>query len=182
MEKQNYNYKWQRDFSLNALPRNQNGEVLYRGFSDEEYLSYVGWLANYLYDVQFQPTKEQNLICNFVLKCQPEVAMERVAENAAFYDSDVIMVLCKIERENDSDGMDDEDISFFERRLEYVDVPQILKEEAELLEHCPEAEEDFCDVGWRTPLSAVLKNIPDADERIRLLRLFFSLYQEYSCK
>lgn len=173
MENKETHFEWYRDFTLNALPKDQNGNVLYRGSSEEEYLSYVKWLGDYLYEVQLEPNREQHFICDFVRKCEPEAALEILAENAAFYDSDVECVKCGIELGEDADVTE---------RLEFIDVERILKEESDLLEMCPGAEDEFCDVGWRTPLSAILKAVPQPDERVSLLRKFFIFYQEYSRK
>lgn len=173
MENKKIHFEWYRDFTLNALPKDQSGNILYRGSSEEEYLSYVKWLADYLYEVQLEPNQEQQLICDFVRKSQPEIALEILAENAAFYDSDVECVKCEIELGEDA-GVTE--------RLEFIDVERILKEEADLLEMCPEAEDELCDVGWRTPLSAILKAVPQSEERVNLLRKFFLFYQEHSRK
>ena len=54
-----------------------------------------------------------------------------------------------------------------------------IKEQNELFgEHY----ENFCDIGWRVPLSIVLHDVKDKEERIRLLDLFFAHFQDYNYK
>ena len=57
-------------------------------------------------------------------------------------------------------------------------IRQYLDEDAERIDLCDE-EGDFCDVGWRVPLSLVLKDVTEKTERVRLLKIFFELYSEY---
>jgi len=54
-----------------------------------------------------------------------------------------------------------------------------MREEKDLV---GDLSKDFCDVGWRVPLSVVLHDVPDKAERISLLNLFFEFVQEYSRK
>lgn len=61
-------------------------------------------------------------------------------------------------------------------------IIQYLLEKVEHQQLCPDGEDYACDIGWRIPLSRVLKNVGDGKERVRLLRQFFVAYVEVALK
>jgi hypothetical protein len=53
-------------------------------------------------------------------------------------------------------------------------------ERAEREKYCPDSE--FIDLGYRVPLSIVIKKVQEPERRKELLKTFFSVYNEYIYK
>ena len=205
------------DYRMNAFPRAADGSVLYRGDSEEEYLAYVSWLADYLYVVHLEPSSRQAALCEDVKSAGKEWAIQIVGMNAGLYDNlqmdidyaimnilsggfdcsdeefERIMDFIKRDREADAEADAKEDAKIPGRPVKLSsgsitcgytreDVKARLDELRQEQELIGELRRDFCDVGWRVPLSVILRDIPDKAERIRLLRLFFVFRQEYADK
>lgn len=61
-------------------------------------------------------------------------------------------------------------------------IRQYLLEEAEKRKCYDFGDFDFADVAWRIPLSVVLKDVNDKNDRTELLEIFFDLFSEYISK
>lgn len=165
---------WCRDYRLNALPRDASGTVLYSGSSDAEYLAYVEWLEDYLYKVRFIPGRKQAAICSYLSGYGTEFAIQLLAMNAVSYDAVMIGVeFYIIDPESEEEG-------YYTKEQ----VQRVKREERQMIKYgiTEEIKYDFCDIGWRIPLASLLKKIPDKGERVRLVRFFFQMIQEYFLK
>lgn len=165
---------WGRDYRLNALPIDASGTVLYSGSSDAEYLAYVEWLEDYLYKVRFRPGREQAAICSYLAGYGTEFAIQLLAMNAVSYN--IVMAGVELyitDPESEEEG-------YYTKEQ----VQRAKREERQMIKYgiTEEIKNDFCDIGWRIPLASLLRKIPDKDERVRLVRFFFQMFQEYFLK
>lgn len=165
---------WGRDYRLNALPRDASGTVLYSGPSDAEYFAYVEWLEDYLYKVRFRPGREQAAICSYLAGYETEFAIQLLAMNAVSYD----IVMAGVELYITDPETEEEGYYTKEQ------IQRAKREKRQMIKYgiTEETKEDFCDIGWRIPLASLLKKIPEKDERVRLVRFFFQVVQEYFLK
>ncbi|MGI8469408.1 MAG: hypothetical protein ACR2N3_13245 [Pyrinomonadaceae bacterium] len=168
-------HEWRRDYSLNELPRDESGNVLYRGDSQEDYLAYVAWLANYLYETPLPPTERQALIDETLISKTNESAIQFLAMDAAIYDAQMMSVENFFDNEQEA-----LDLEFYTSKQ--IEIGRIDDASRRKNNVTPEDEEDFCDLPWRVPLAAIIKKVSDKQERIKLVRLFYTFYQEYSRK
>ncbi len=74
------------DYRLNALPRNERGELLFSPKEEGYYCVYLDWLADYLYRRDLQPNRQQKDLCRIVSDLEPEHAMRLLGTYAALYE------------------------------------------------------------------------------------------------
>ncbi len=168
-------HEWRRDYSLHELPLDKGGNILYRTNSKEDYLAYVAWLADYLYETPFPLTGLQTLIDETLLSKTNETAIQFLAMDAAIYDAEMMWVEGYFD--NEREALEMKFYTAEQIALGRIDDANRRENNVSL-----EVEEDFCDLGWRVPLSAIIKRVSDKQKRVELLRLFYTFYQEYSRK
>jgi hypothetical protein len=172
-----------RDFSLNELPRDETGAVLYRGDSEAEYLAYVRWLADYLYHAPLTVPESQRAWCDDLSRSVPVRALNSLGYTAFWYGEEVAeahdywrtprerrRVARRRRRDPEAARIRDEEVA------------RMLAEEAEMLALFGDLHEDYADLGWRTPMAVVVKQVHDHDERVNAIRQFFAGYVEDSRK
>lgn len=81
-----------RDFRLNALPRDERGNLLHTGSSQIEFLAYVRWLSDYLYCVDIETSPHQQGLCDLVSGIAKEDAMFLLGGYAGLHE--VILIDC----------------------------------------------------------------------------------------
>ena len=208
-----------RDYRLNALPKDESGNLLFKQDSKESYSIYINWLADYLYHQQVTPNANQKDLCQIVSKMDRDRAMHLLGMYAAVYESillDVDVRFAIDERVDAPYHFSEEDIDWiYNRSLEIKkdydewlekeggdgdhhpnvvvasplslavsreNIRQYLLEEAEKMKLYDFEAFDFGDVAWRIPLSVVLKDVKDKNDRTELLEIFFDLFSEYISK
>lgn len=208
-----------RDYSLNALPKDEFGNLLFQTDEKGKYDTYLDWLADYLYEQKIGPHEKQEALCKIVSSMDKERGMQYLGMYAALHEYmliDVDTLLAIEERITDRTHFTEEDITWICNRsmeiareyekwasaregepgvfpkvivvkplaspLERENVRQHLREEAEQMRLYDYPGYDFCDVGWRVPLSVLLRDVDDKTERIRLLDVFFDIYMDYCNK
>lgn len=165
---------WGCDYRYATVPRDLNGKPLYTGDSNEDFESYVSWLAEHLATVWAEPSSEQIGLCKYVDRMEAGIAALMLGMNAAMYQHDVEKV------EYSEEFKEDE----FKEEIGEQQYLALLKrtecERAEREKYCPDSE--FIDLGYRVPLSIVIKKVQEPERRKELLKTFFSVYNEYIYK
>jgi hypothetical protein len=176
--------RWGRDFRFGAVPKDEYGQPILICRSEREYVLYLFWLADYLYKLGAEPSEEQSGLCRYAESMQPEDAILLIGMNAALYQFDVEPMESWIE--------DDEPFSaYLEHMYEYVvqegeeydeEAERVLYERVrvemqECQEHCSQV--DHADIGYRVPLSKVLKKREKSQERHSLLHKYYQTYDKY---
>ena len=168
-----------RDYRLNALPRNAQGNVLFTDSSDHSYTGYLSWLANYLYttDLPSDITEQPDLkkfyagdIHGLADSLGADAASREDEELQAWVEQQVL----DGEREpEDSDGP--EPLSDAER-------DELLAEAKEESRIFGDFREHYADLGWRLPLAILMRRVATESERVQVLREYFKSYGEESRK
>lgn len=170
-----------RDFTLNDLPRNEAGEVLFLSNSSKSYYGYIHWLADYLYTAPLIIPEAQRAFCDDIVRHEPSNAMASLGTDAAYYFYDLINACAWSQKERRR---------FARQRRHAPEAARIqdsLFERIQAEEEKQEAlfgrlHEKFADIGWRTPMAVVLKRIHDHEERVATIRHFFWEYADESRK
>lgn len=166
---------WRRDYSLNDFPRDESGEILLLQDTEKDFSIYVEWLADYLYNAPVPSSAMRQMIeQNLGTDKTPEHQILILAMDANNYDYEISPY--------------DDDFNFPNTMDKDCLEPEIIKQ-AKLeneqkvfngLNNVPCA--NFSDISWRVPLSWILKEVPDKQERVKLLRSYFEEYDELSYK
>lgn len=152
--------RWPRDFRANSYPHDGNGQPLYTSDSQEDFLAYVEWLADYLVLVTFEPITEQVGLTKFASRMAHEDAMFFLGMHAGIYHAEI-----------EAGVLEDPDcIAYFGA------------ENTEKHRQWPDDSYMPADAGYRVPLSIVLRTVSERARRIKLLRTFFALHTEYVYK
>lgn len=193
--------EWRRDYTLSDLPRDTEGNILFWGSSHEEFIGYVKWLVDYLYEKAPNIPGDDSASL-FVRRCGPDLGIQMLAMNAVFYNSWVYDCECLIysgtdpleneNEQNESEQNDFESEGDFDSELDSAPMTEYTPDEIEQVRQeladreqsglTSEDEDHYCDLAWRVPFASLLRSVHERDERIRLVRLFFSFYQEYDRK
>jgi hypothetical protein len=176
--------RWGRDYRFGDVPKYKDGRPLLVCRSEREYWAYLFWLADYLYKLEAEPCEEQSGLCKYTESMRPEDAIFLIGMNAALYQFAVESMESWIE--------DDEPFSaYLEHMYEYVvqegeeydeEAERVLYERVrvemqECQEHCSQV--DHADIGYRVPLSKVLKKREKSQERHSLLHKYYQTYDKY---
>lgn len=178
---------WGRDFRYGAVPEDENGAPVLGCRSEETYRPYLSWLADYLYTLEAEPSKEQKGLCKYVSRMVPEDVVLMIGMNAAMYVWDIDAIETWVESGEpfsaysqemkdlalDGDWEYDEDTD-----RELYEVVRLELDEKK--RNCPDVR--HADVGYRVPLSIALKKIPNKKGRIDLLNQFYQAYENYIMK
>ena len=165
---------WGCDYRYATVPRDSNGQPLYTSDSEEDFESYVSWLAEHLATVEAEPSAEQIGLCMYVDRMEAEIAVLMLGMNAAMYQHDV-------EKIEYSEEFKDSEFKEEIGEAEYLEF--LKRTDAERADHeiyCSDS--DFIDFGYRVPLSIVIKKAKEFERRKELLKTFFSVYNEYIYK
>ena len=142
------NYTCTKDFRANGYPCDKKGRPLYKSNSEEDYIGYIDWLADYIVTVDFDPIQEQLALCE-ENKYNPHYSVD--AQNAIYHIAfDFVYGSGKRGRCNKEER--DMKKKYWPRRFGPMPV----------------------DVTHRVPLAIVLKKIETHAERVDLLQAYFS--------
>lgn len=143
-----FDYTCTKDFRANGYPCDDKSKPLYLSSSEEDYIGYIEWLADYIVTLDLEPIEEQIDLCKEI-KFHPLYLADafRAIDHIAF---DYVYGSGRRGRCN----KDERDVrkKFWPRR--FGRMPD--------------------DVTCRVPLSIVLKKIESHAERVTLLRSYFS--------
>jgi len=160
----------------------------------------VGWLAEYLLTIDAEPDMEQMGLCRYVSDAEPEDAMFILGKNAAIYEFDAEWVEMAIEsgmsfeeyyKENENNFLEYWKDSCEDATESEFPLAKFIEDERLFFERVSlemEQKEKFCahvshaDVGYRIPLSIVLKKEKNKEKRVELLKLFYHHYSWYASK
>jgi hypothetical protein len=162
--------RWGRDFSAAHIPRKADGHPVFDEHSENDMVEYDLWLADYLLSVDATPNQEQEGLCKWVEKMEPAEAVMMLGMNAALYDMEVGTIEEVLEYPE-----------YFDVRLSDLgDQETISRVQSELDQraiYCPDSK--LVDLGYRKPLAIALCKVADREERLQLLRDFYSYYSIY---
>ncbi len=170
--------KWRRDYTLNKIPRNENGNPLFVEDTEENYEKYLNWLADYLFSAKIEAVDliqitESNLASVQTLGHK----MLILGFDACVYDYEISF--CDYEAETpesaDLDSLD----SYY---LNYFQKAKLEDKQKNLMNLSSNIGVKYADIAWRTPIAVLLKKENDKSERINLLRTFFEEYDYQSYK
>ncbi|MBN2713032.1 MAG: hypothetical protein JXR97_11475 [Planctomycetes bacterium] len=149
--------RWPREFRANGYPHDENGQPLYTSDSQEDFLAYVEWLADYLLLVTFEPIAEQVGLCNYASGMAQEDAMFFLGMHAGIYHAEL-----EIGAFSDPDCIAYSETENAEKKRQWPDDSYMPS-----------------DAGYRVPLAMALRTVSERARRITLLRTFFALHTEY---
>ncbi|HDQ40488.1 MAG TPA: hypothetical protein ENN39_05590 [Desulfonatronum sp.] len=181
--------RWGMDSRHGLVPLNEQGRPMNGCRSSEEYRFYIRWLADHLSTLEAQPSEEQTGLCIYLDRMPPEDAVMMLGMNVALYQSDTEDMETWIEAgepfeaffanwmenwpEEDDEERPDEAVT----REEYAQVAGEMEEKQRC---CPDVR--HADVGYRVPLSRILKRVDEQEERVRLVDAFYQSYNNYIMK
>lgn len=166
--------KWRRDYSLGDFPRDEFGDILPLKDTEKDFLIYLEWLADYLYNAPPVEAMYQMIEKNLDTDKTPSHQILILASDASIYDLEISIYDDYFENPQAID----------ETQLLPVFVKQAAfeNEQKQLcgLTNIPCA--NFSDIAWRVSLSWILKKVSDKKERIELLKTYFEEYEYMSHK
>jgi len=184
--------RWGRDYRFGDVPEDDTGNpILVCDCSGETYRRYIFWLVHYLYNLDAEPLEEQKGLCKYVSRMEPEDAVLMLGMNAAIYEWDAedmedciqngepFSVYWEAVQEYMQDLDEDEEEDYDEATLREL-FDTVAFEVETKRKHCPDVE--HADVGYRVPLSMVLKRVPEREDRIDLMKQFYRNYNHYASK
>jgi len=84
--------KWVADYSLNAVPRDESGRMLYTQRNQDDYRRYVSWLADYLFENADARSALQAELCRYLLGLPKDNAMLEIGMCASDYVMDIDLI------------------------------------------------------------------------------------------
>ncbi len=166
--------EWEKDFTLNKIPRNEDGSPLFTEDTAENFEKYLDWLADYLYDVEIKNLTLKEL-AKSKLKSYKTIShkMLILGFDASMYDGEI-----------PSDSIDYIYISLkfdepFDEFYKKAEKEFLQKHYFNLADNIGV---NYADIPWRTPIATLLQKVQDKSERIELLKAFFSEYNYVSSK
>lgn len=147
------NYTCSKDFRANGYPCDEKGKPIYLSNSNEDYICYIEWLADYISSLNLVPIKEHAKLCEEIAT-HPVYSYDasRAVAHIAFefvYGEGNRGRCNKKEREYRK--------KFWPRKFGSM-PPGVI---------------------YRVPLSIVLKKIENHQNKVRLLQFYFSQVAEY---
>ena len=180
--------RWGSDSRHGQVPLDEQGMPLNTCRSSADYHFYIRWLADHLYILEAQPNDEQKGLCIHLDRMQPEDAVTMLGMNVALYQLDTEGMEMWIGEGEAFEAFfanwmenwpveDEEQPDEAVLRDEYA---QVAKEMEEKQRCCPDVE--HADVGYRVPLSKILKQVGVHEQRVRLVDAFYQSYNNYIMK
>ncbi|WP_152555091.1 hypothetical protein [Desulfonatronum thiodismutans] len=180
--------RWGRDSRHGQVPLNEQGHPMNGCRSSEDYHFYVRWLADHLSTLEAQPSKEQTGLCIYLDRMLPEDAVLMLGMNVALYQSDTEGMETWIEEgepfeaffANWMENWPEEDEERPDEAVIREEYAQVAREMEEKQRCCPDVR--HADVGYRVPLSRILRRFVELEERVRLVDAFYQSYNDYISK
>lgn len=167
--------EWERDYTLNEIPKDKEGNPLFTKDTEENFKEYLDWLADYLYEAEIKNVNlKEKTISRFLDYMTNGHKMLILASDAIEYDCAVEMCDSEIEEPGSRDLPD--------FHLNYLPKAKSEVEQKKLMGLSGDIGVKYADIAWRTPIAVLLQNENDKAKRIDLLKTFFDEYAYQSSK